>query len=472
MKKRIVFSFLIVFLLCQCTQNRKTATSARGFIMKSTVETTVDSLLSKHGEAQKDRITKGVNQTALLWKASDGNENEFRTYCMDHFISDTNELEKVFQRISDNFEVIFGYFNKITVDLQRPLHLDIGEILPVDESFGTYNPSVHFKDDFFTNKIAFLITLNFPYYTLEEKSTLSGAWTRKDWAYARLGDVFDSRLPAEANQQVVNASTKSDMYIADYNIFAGKLIDDANRTLFPPDMKLLSHWNIRDEIKTNYGKPDGIERQRMLYEVMKRIVAQEIPLQVINSKVYNWNPFTNKVFDNGKEIAATPEPSARYARILDFFHAQQEIDTYYPSLNTYLLRTFEKDMEVPLADLENLFTVYLSSPEIQKIASVIKNRLGRELEPFDIWYDGFKTRTSIPAETLDKATRAKYPDPAAVQKDLSQILIKLGWPKERALSIASLIQVDPARGSGHAWGAETRDQKSLLRTRIFPDGME
>jgi hypothetical protein len=109
---------------------------------------------------------------------------------------------------------------------------------------------------------------------------------------------------------------------------------------------------------------------------------------------------------------------------------------------------------------------------MQKIAAVIKKRLGRELEPFDIWYDGFKTRTSIPSETLDKVTRSKYPDPGAVQKDLSRILTDLGWPKERALTIASLIQVDPARGSGHAWGAETRELKSLLRTRIFSDGMD
>ena len=50
-------------------------------------------------------------------------------------------------------------------------------------------------------------------------------------------------------------------------------------------------------------------------------------------------------------------------------------------------------MEIPLEDVEALFTTYLSSPEVQKVAEVIKKRLGRDLEPFDIWYDGFKTRT-------------------------------------------------------------------------------
>jgi hypothetical protein len=470
--KPFLILLLPALLLFQCSKNPESNTDNQAFIMKSSVQQVIDSLILKHGEAQKDRVTNGVKQVAEFWRATDGTAAEFEAYCRENFISDKEQLDKVFQRISTNMEVIIGYFNKISVDLQRPLQLDMGEILQVDESFGSYSPATHFKDDFFNNKIAFLVVLNFPHYTLEEKTRLSASWSRKDWAYARLGDVFDSRVPSEVNQLVVNAITKSEMYIADYNIFAGKLVNDAGQTLFPPEMKLLSHWNIRDEIKANYGKADGLEKQRMLYEVMNRIVTQEIPMQVINSSAYNWNPFTNKVFENGKEMAATPESSDRYAMILDFFHAQQKVDVYYPALHTYLLRNFEKDMEVPLADIENLFTTYLSSPQILKLADLIKKRLGRDLEPFDVWYDGFKTRTSIPAETLDKATRKKYPNPEAVQDDLPLILMKLGFTREKALAIASEVQVDPARGSGHAWGAETREQKSLLRTRIFTDGMD
>jgi hypothetical protein len=470
--KQLLYFMLVALLFWQCGQNKNNTTVNKPFIMESTIKQTIDSLEQKNGDIHKTRIEKGVKLAASFWKATDGSADEFSNFCRENFIGDTVMLDKVFQRISTNFEVIFGYFNKISMDLQRPLHLNLGEILPVDELFGAYSPSSHFEDDFFSNKIAFLIALNFPYYSLDEKTKLSDSWSRKDWAYARLGDVFDSRMPSKVNQLVVNAYTKSDMYIADYNIFAGRLVNDADKVLFPPDMKLLSHWNLRDEIKTNYGQSDGLEKQRMLYEVMKRIITQEIPSQVINSPVYTWNPFSNKVFDSGKEIAATPEPSVRYAMILDFFHAQQQVDLYYPKLNTYILRSFEKDMEVPLKDLEDLFITLLTSSEVQKVATVIKQRLGRDLEPFDIWYDGFKMRTAIPPETLDKSTRSKYPNPEAVQDDLPRILMKLGFTKEKAFSITSKIQVDPARGSGHAWGAETREQKSLLRTRIFDDGMD
>lgn len=470
---KIVLLLVVAVLLCTgCTPKKETATVLKPAIMQSVVQQVVDSLLIKHGTANSDRIKRGVALTASFWREGDGTAKEFETFCRDHFIADSAELDKVFARISGNFEVIFGYFNKISVDLQRPLQLDMGEILAIDEQFGAYSPYTHLTDDFFANKLAFIISLNFPNFSLEEKNKQATGWNRKEWAYARLGDVFDSRVPAEVNQAVVNALTRSDMYIADYNIYAGKLVDSAGSHLFPQDMKLLSHWNIRDEIKANYGNAVGLEKQKLLYEVMKRIITQEIPAGVINSDKYNWNPYQNKVFDGTQTVELLPESEKRYAVLLDFFHAEQQADAYYPELNTYIKRTFNGDMEIPLDEVEALFTRYLKSPELKLVGEVIRKRLGRDLQPFDIWYDGFKTRTSIPAETLDKATRTKYPTREAVQADLPGILTRLGFDRNKAIEISSHIQVDPARGSGHATGSETREQKSLLRTRIFNNGMD
>ena len=45
-------------------------------------------------------------------------------------------------------------------------------------------------------------------------------------------------------------------------------------------MILLSHWNLRDEIKANYNKgKEGLDKQRTVYEVMKRIISQDIPVE-------------------------------------------------------------------------------------------------------------------------------------------------------------------------------------------------
>ncbi len=190
MIKKAIIPVLVVLLCFSCGQNKENNIGKKTMIMENTVQSAIDSLVKKYGESDKERISRGVRQVASFWQEGDGNDTQFVSYCLENFISDTAMLQKVFERISGNFEIINGSFNSIVVGLQRPLALDLGEILPVDESFGTYNPATHFDDDFFSNKIAFLIALNFPNYTLDEKTNLSAKWTRKDWAYARMGDYF------------------------------------------------------------------------------------------------------------------------------------------------------------------------------------------------------------------------------------------------------------------------------------------
>ena len=77
-----------------------------------------------------------------------------------------------------------------------------------------------------------------------------------------------------------------------------KLRNDKGEQLFPDGMKLISHWGLRDELKSNYADTEnGLEKQRMIYQVMKCIVDQSIPVKVINNDTYIWNPYTNEVRD-------------------------------------------------------------------------------------------------------------------------------------------------------------------------------
>ena len=59
----------------------------------------------------------------------------------------------------------------------------------------------------------------------------------------------------------------------------------------------------------------------------------------------------------------------------------------------------------------------------------------------------------------------------AYQQDIPNLLMKLGFSSERAQYLARNIVVDPARGSGHAMGAEMRGEKAHLRTRVEKSGM-
>ncbi len=436
------------------------------------ISSTIDTLVSTYGKDQQFRIERGVRQVASLWRTEDGTIDEFGQFCKQHFISNPDELDLVFQKISRNTEILSGYYNKVMVELQVPLQLDLGPIHDIDKLFGAYDPGSHLSDDFYKNKLAFIITLNFPNYSLQEKTELGPAWTRKQWAFARLGDIFTSRVPAAYKLKISEVETASEIYISDYNLFVGQLMDKEGNTLFGPGMKLLLHWNLRDEIKSSYNVPGGLEKQRLIYEAMKRIISQEIPAGVINSEEYTWNPYTNEAFKDGQPVQLDPEGGMRYQKILDNFHAMKAVDQFEPILNTFIKRSFDGAMEISQADLEKLFTDFASSDELKRVAALISQNLGRDLEPFDIWYDGFKPRGSIAEEKLNQITRSKYPTPEAFEKDLPVLLTKLGFSRTDAERITSKVGVDPARGSGHAWGAAMKSDKARLRTRVGKDGMD
>jgi hypothetical protein len=474
MEETMIKSFFI-FLMCMVCffifSTGVQAETGKGFIDQNTVDTVKEALLQEHGESNRFRIERGVEQAARFWKEEDGSAEMFAKFCKENFVGAPDMLDMNFKRLEMYGEILNGYFSEMIVDLKQPLELDWGPVLPIDAAFGEFDPSAHLMDDLFENKIAFTILLNFPHYTLEEKTRQGETWSRKEWAYSRIGDRIMSRIPAAVGQEISASLTQAEAYIAEYNICMGNLIDEKGNTYFPADMKLISHWGIRDELKARYNDPNGLFKQKMIYKVMERIIFQEIPGIVIDNPGYRWNPFTNKVFEKGKEIEANVEPDTRYRYFLNTFKALRKADPYYPYHATHIKRTFEVEREIPEAEVEALFKELLSSAEVKKAAQLIRKRLKRELYPFDIWYPGFKGNISISEEELDKITAEKYPDIEAFEKGIAGILVKLGFAEEKAKIIASKIQVNPARGIGHCYGAEMRSAGSRLRTRVPKGGL-
>jgi hypothetical protein len=477
MKLRTKIILLAMIIMAACTtpstktikENEPMKLSIIDDVAKADV---IKSLKDKYGEKETVRIETGVKQAAAFWNNEDGTIEEFKAFCSEKFIGDDRELELVYNRLSAALESLNGCYNKISVDLKLPLHVPLGDIHEVDEILGGYNPGAHFTDDMFENKLAFIVLLNFPFYSLEEKTKNGENWSRLQWAYARMGELFTSRVPASLNQQISQTLSDADNYISSYNICMDKLRDDQGRQLFPDDLKLISHWGIRDELKSQYGSAEGLEKQKMIYQVMLRIINQDIPANVINNAELTWNPYKNEVFKGSEKVANSPEPGTRYRVLLENFKVLHATDAYQPFYPTYISRAFDQDMEIPQDEVEKLFIQLVSSPAIKATGELISKRLGRPLEPFDIWYNGFKSGSSLNEEELDKITRAKYPDNKAFEKDLPNILVKLGFSKDSAQAIASRITVDAARGSGHAWGAEMRTDRARLRSRIGEKGMD
>lgn len=422
-----------------------------------------------------ERMERGVRQTAELWREEDGTEDDFLLFVQDNFKADADGRELLASKLSRAFEQYFCYNDMLTVDLQKPTVLEGDTLTDIDYIFGAFSPTAHFTDDMFGNKVAFITMLNFPYYSLEEKTAKWHDLTRLEWSYLRLGDMFTSRVPARVSQMVNQAYQNAENYIAGYNIMMDRLETEDGRVLFPKDLVLLSHWNLRDELKSNYADvPDANEKQEMIFKVMERIVCQDIPIEVVNNPDYIWRPYSNKVYRaaDHSEVSLEPEEAARYQYILDIFHAYQEQDRYEPSMPDAIMRHFEGELEVSKTDMMQHFQDVMASEQVRKVGALIAKRLGRDLRPYDIWYDGFKPRASMPEDMLTEQTRKLYPSAAGFEKDMPRQLMNLGFSQEKAESIAAHIVVEGARGSGHEWPMLGRWEPARVRTRIGAQGMD
>lgn len=472
--KKSLLVLLAGVLLALSACSKKETSAAMSNITPSTVQATILALQQKYGDAHALRFQRSVPQAASLWTAQDGTPEEFQSFCLEHFVADSAELARMADILQANLESLWGCFNKIGVDLKLHIHVDGPEPTALDEMFGGFDPSAHFDDDMYEQKIAFVVVLNFPFFTLEEKNELGSAWSRQQWAYARLGDLFTSRVPAACNQLLAGQLAAADNYISNYNIMMGQLRDDQGTALFPP-MALITHWGLRDELKTHYNQgQEGLNKQRMIYQVMRRIIDQSIPQCVINNDQYLWNPYSNQVSDlNGRTVKADSEPLTRYQYFLDNFHAMQQVDAYNPMYPTAIDRAFSAEMEVSYAEIEQLFTTFCSSPVVGQVAQLIEQRVGRKLEPFDIWYDGFKSRSTISEDELTAKTQQLYPNKEAFKtQGMPSILKFLGFDNQQSQFICSHVTVDPSRGAGHAWESNMRSDNARLRTRIGASGMD
>ena len=469
---------LFASILTACTM--KTTTTFPKSVSEAVVLQTLEAVRAEAPELDQERLERGIRQAANLWREEDGTEAEFKAFAIEHTAKTTAERDALFFSLSRIMERLNESADMLTVELLKPTQLtNAGEPTVADWIMSGYSSNAHLRDDLFANKLAFLTILNFPFYTLEEKNTIGREWTRQQWAEARLGDVFTERIPAKEVAALAQAYADAENYIADYNIYMGRLRTEDGRQLFPDGMKLLSHWNLRDELKADYSEPltkdaEGRlvnEKQEMIYQVMQRIIRQEIPACVINNEGPIWYPYSNRV-EEADGQTATREADVRYQKILDTFHAMLEVDKYCPTRPTGIIRNFEGDIEIPADEVERLFIQLIGSEQVKTVAAIIKERLGRELRPYDIWYDGFKSRSTMNEDDLTAQTRSLYPTPEAYQRQIHIMLQKLGFDKESSEYIARRIVVEPARGSGHAWPCVGHNEPTRLRTRIGSQGMD
>lgn len=453
---------LVVAFLCM-TLFSQNAYAKENYIKETDRQKVIENIVKKYGQAERKTAEIGTKQVAELWLEKDGSGEDYINFCTSHFIEKDDKT--TFERLEKNFNTINGHMQEIERKINEPLQLEIGEIHPIDHLFGKLSINSHLSDDYYKTKIAFFILLNYPKTTLADKNENGTKWSREYWSKVRLAEQYSSRIPADVLQKVSNTYLAVENYITAYNIYMYNIITPEGKRLFPKDLRLISHWGLRDEIRGQYKEKDGIQKQQIVQKVMERIISQEIPQEIINSDKYDWEPFANKLYKNGKEIAFKPENGVRYGHLRSIFKMAQLGDEYYPKESNFIDRHFNRQLEIAEKDIEELLMSIISSPQIKQSGKLIEKRLGRKLKPFDIWYTGFSSRPQISEKELDKIVAEKYKTTSDFQKDIPNILMKLGFTPEKAKYMGEKIVVDPSRSAGHAMGAGGREFNAHLRTR-------
>ena len=470
MKRYIIFTVLVTVFF-SCKQNNLKEKEMGTIISTQVVDATVGELEKKFPSTDKELMRRGVEITSKFWLEKDGSAEDFKQFCLDNY--DPQNKKTLLERFSKNLENVYGRFIQVSTQVQFALHVGNEALLPVDEVFASWSPFAHLNDDWFDNKLALVLHLNFPYYSLDERNTKGLQWNDEENAAVNLGLNFASRVPSKLQQKANETATRTELYISDYNIYMNNIVDEKGNRHFPKDMRLISHWGLRDELKSNYvdRTETGLLKQKLIYELMLRIINQDIPQEFINAEGKDYCPSTNKFFENGKEKAFEREKDTRYAFLLEVFNAEKASDAYSPLYPDAIKRAFDQGLEMTFEEVENIFTTFLSATVNKELGKYISSKLARPLQPYDIWYDGFKTRSAISEDDLTSKTAKMFPDAKTLEKLLPEILQTLGYSKERAGEICQYIAVDAARGSGHAMGAGMRSDISRLRVRIPETGL-
>ena len=113
------------------------------FAAKAARERAAEELLAQHGSAHEERIRRGVDQLARMWRESDGNTEAFVQFARDEFLPAGDLLDETFNRFEYVSESLDGYFNAMIRDLRRGVDLEIGPLLPLDRRLAAFNSAAH-----------------------------------------------------------------------------------------------------------------------------------------------------------------------------------------------------------------------------------------------------------------------------------------------------------------------------------------
>ena len=207
---------------------------------------------------RRDRIDRGVAQVLRYWRPADGDPAALVAFVQAEFLPRGETLDRTFGRFEFALERLDGYLTSLDTR-PAPGHATStsGRCCPLDERLAAWNAGAHVSDDLFANKLAFVALLNFPLTTLEERLAQGGSAGRAGSGPRRASPAASRRACRRTStRRSTEAYSAADSYIAGYNVFMHHVLTERRRSACSrAGMRLISHWNLRDELKARYSDP-------------------------------------------------------------------------------------------------------------------------------------------------------------------------------------------------------------------------
>ena len=428
----------------------------------------VDAIVAAHGDPSRSAAVAGVARVADRWTAGDGDAAAFSAFCAKHFVANAAERTRLLARLEETLRQIGGHLYEMRRSLRRWNDLAGDEFPGVDDVIASFDPAPDISDQLYRQKVAFIALLNFERPDLRAMLGHGSAWNTEEWAAARVAQQFGPRIPSELSDHARRVGHEAQNFVASFHVPVGTMVDAKGKRWFEPDRALLAHWLVREEIKAGYGDPDGLDKQHALMWVMARHIDGSIPRAVMERRTAGaaWDPAYNTVGGVAVKAEDTVGPE-RYRHILEHHAVAGRFDPMYPEAPTAIARKFDLAREIPEADVERLLIDLLDHPVRAPLAAFLRARLGRALEPQDIYFED--VAESKPAAEMNAAVKARFADEHAFQAALPQVLRELGFPADEADFLGTRISVEIAKGSGHAMRPMLPGYGAWLRTNRLKD---
>ena len=417
-------------------------------------------LIERHGEEHRTRIESGVARCAELWQEADGDDAAFATFCLDHFVADSDDLDRLVERLETSIAQVRGHLYEMRRTLRRWADLRGDEMANIDELLATFDPAPDLSEQVYIQKLAHLALLNLDRPSLTEMLEHGDSWSTEDWARSRISRHFGARVPKDVADMARDLGFKASHWVSNFHVPVGTMVDATGKRWFESDRKLVAHWLIREELKAGYNEPDGIHKQRALAWVLGRHIDGSIPRSVMDgTNELDWDPGMNTL---GGEKTQDVVGLERYDHWMMQVEVAKALDPHHPEHPTAISRKCELHREIPEADVEKMLVDLLSADVRKDLSAKMEHQLGRELEAHDVYYDDlFESRK---ASEMDDAVRALFEDEKAFERKLPEVLRGLGFEDELADFLGTRIRVEIGKGAGHAMRPMLHQYDAWLRT--------